>query len=66
MSDLLKNAGNTLAIGALLLCLISAAVRITGTHYLFGFELMTVFIGGGTLLILACLAKLQQLLEQAK
>ena len=42
----------------ILLCLASGLVRLSGQFYMLGFESMTVFNAGTTIMIAACLAKL--------
>lgn len=61
MEKLYGSIANTAAIIGLLVCIWAGIVRISGNHYLLGFELMSLFLAGSGLLLLACLAKLYQL-----
>ena len=53
--------GNILAVIGVLLCLLSGIVRLSGSYYLLGFETMTIFAGGTGVMVMASLAKLQQM-----
>ena len=59
MLNTIKYAGNSFAVIGLLLCLTAGLARIFGSFYLIGFEALTLFNVGTTLLIAACLAKIQ-------
>jgi len=63
MTDTLKYGSNALAILGLAICLISGLSRIFGSYHVLGYEAMTLFMGGTALLVTACLAKLQLILE---
>jgi len=64
MDDLLKHGGNAIAILGITICAITGLARLFGAYYLFGFQTITLFDAGTTLLIAACVIKLQQLLSQ--
>lgn len=61
VKELLTQLGNIAAILGILLCTVSALVRVAGYFYLGGFELMSLFVGGMGLMVGACLAKLHVL-----
>jgi len=61
MEKLYGSIANAAAIIGILVCFLAGAVRISGAFRLLGFELMTLFLVGAGLLLLACLAKLYQL-----
>lgn len=61
MKEILIQLGNIAAILGVLLCAVSALVRVAGYFYLGGFELMSLFVGGMGLMVGACLAKLHVL-----
>jgi hypothetical protein len=50
--------GSILGVLGLLVCLLAGASRVVGSHYLLGFETITLFIGGISIMVAACLAKL--------
>jgi len=50
--------GNALGALGLLICLLAGVSRVVGSHYLMGFETITLFIGGISIMVAACLAKL--------
>lgn len=64
MHEALKHGGNLFAILGIALCTIAGLSRLFGSYYVVGFEAMTLFDTGTSLLIVACLAKLQLLLEK--
>ncbi|HEB96573.1 MAG TPA: hypothetical protein ENI96_09105 [Sedimenticola thiotaurini] len=64
MGNLLAIVGNSAAVVGILICLVAGLTRLSGGYYLFGYELSTLFLGGTSLMVLACLAKLQQLLDR--
>ena len=53
--------GNVLGVAGIIVCTLAGASRLLGSHYLLGFESLTVFIGGIALMVMACLVKLHQL-----
>lgn len=61
MEKLINLVGNLTAALGILTCLLAGVVRLTGAHYVLGYEAVTLFIGGIALMVMACLAKLQQL-----
>ncbi|KPJ90541.1 MAG: hypothetical protein AMJ53_13335 [Gammaproteobacteria bacterium SG8_11] len=50
--------GNALGALGLIICLLAGVSRVVGSHYLMGFETITLFIGGISIMVAACLAKL--------
>lgn len=62
MKRLYETGGNVLAGVGIALCVLAAGVRLTGSHYVLGFEAATLFLGGTAVMVMACLAKLQLLL----
>lgn len=66
MKDVLHHGGNAAAILGLLLCAVSGILRMFGMFYVVGFETITLFNAGTTLLIVACVAKLQYLSLQTR
>jgi len=64
MTDILKIGGNIALFLGLIICIVAGATRLVGEHYALGFALITLFNGGAVLLIVACLAKLEQLLHK--
>ena len=51
--------GSVLGVLGILVCLLAGVSRVVGSHYLLGFETITLFIGGISIMVAACLAKLQ-------
>ena len=64
MNQLFTLLANIVGIFGILVCLVSGLTRITGNFYLFGYEAMTLFMGGTALMVMACLLKLHQLTEK--
>lgn len=62
MGNLLGIVGNSAALLGILICLVAGVSRLLGDFYLFQFGLGTLFMGGIALMVMGCLAKLQQLL----
>ena len=58
MEKLLGNAGTVLGVIGISVCLAAGLSRVVGSHYLMGFETITLFIGGISVMVAACLAKL--------
>jgi hypothetical protein len=58
MEKSIDTIGNVLGIIGILVCLTAGVVRIAGSYYLLGFEMVTLFIGGTSIMVAACLAKL--------
>ena len=54
--------GSIAAVAGMVTCLAAGLARLMGSHYFLGFESVTLFIGGIALMVLACLARLEQLL----
>ena len=63
MGNLLGVVGNITAILGVLICLVAGASRVFGGFYLLGYEARTLFLGGIALMVMACLVKLQQLVD---
>lgn len=58
MQRLIQTGGNIAAILGIAICLITGLMRLSGQAVVFGFEAITLFIGGIALMVMACLAKL--------
>ena len=61
MDKIFNISGSILAVIGVMICLISGVARLSGSYYLLGFEVMTVFVGGTGVMVMACLAMLQQM-----
>jgi len=59
MQKFIQAVGNTAAILGITICLITGLLRLSGQPVVFGFEAITLFIGGIALMVMACLTKLQ-------
>ena len=57
--DLLKNLSTAAGIVGIVICVISGALRITGTYHMGGIEMMTLFNIGVAGMVLGCLLKLE-------
>ncbi|MFQ5487718.1 MAG: hypothetical protein ACE5ET_04635 [Gammaproteobacteria bacterium] len=66
MKQFYEAGGNVAAIAGIVLCAIAAGARLLGSHYVLGFEAVTLFLGGTALMVMACLAKLQLLLVKGE
>ena len=64
MSKTLETLGSVVGIIGVLMCLGAGVVRVTGGHWLFGFEAFTLFTVGLGVMMMACLAKLQAIALQ--
>jgi len=64
MGETLGIIGSVVGVIGILICLFAGLVRVTGGHWLFGFEAFTLFIGGLGVMMMACLAKLQAIALQ--
>lgn len=60
MKKLLEVVGHIAAVLGILICLVAGFARVTGNHYVLGYEAITLFTGGIALMVMACLAKLYQ------
>ena len=60
MDKLLDVFGNVAAALGILICLVAGVARVAGNHYVFGYEAITLFIGGIALMVMACLARLHR------
>ena len=58
MQNLIQAVGNIAAILGIAICFITGVMRLSGQLTVFGFEAITLFIGGIALMVMACLAKL--------
>jgi hypothetical protein len=58
MEQGIRIIGDIAALIGILVCLVAGAGRIAGQYHVFGFEAMTLFIGGTALMVFACLTKL--------
>lgn len=61
MDKLLDVFGNVAASLGILICIVAGVARVGGNHYVFGYEAITLFIGGIALMVMACLARLHRL-----
>jgi len=59
--NLLKIASDVVAVLAVLICLVAGLVRVNGSFYLAGFEVLTLFNAGMAVMVFACLLKLKLL-----
>jgi hypothetical protein len=59
--NLLKIASDVVAVLAVLICLAAGLVRLSGSYYLAGYEVLTLFNAGMAVMIFACLLKLKLL-----
>jgi hypothetical protein len=58
MEKMMDTVGTVLGVVGILVCLLAGASRVAGSYYLLGFETITLFIGGTSIMVAACLAKL--------
>jgi type IV secretory pathway VirB2 component (pilin) len=58
MQKLIQTVGDIAAILGITICLVTGVMRLSGQGIVFGFEAITLFIGGIALMVMACLAKL--------
>ena len=58
MEKIVDTVGTVLGVIGVLICLLAGISRFAGNHYLLGFETVTLFIGGTSIMVAACLAKL--------
>jgi len=61
VANFLGLIGNIATLSGILLFLVAGIARLSGAHYLMGYENMTIFTAGIGLMVTACLAKLYQL-----
>lgn len=61
MNKVIDIIGNVVGVSGILVCLLAGVARISGSFYVIGFEAVTLFIGGISLMVAACLAKLHLL-----
>tara|TARA_R110001583_G_scaffold121491_1_gene272698 strand:+ start:569 stop:775 length:207 start_codon:yes stop_codon:yes gene_type:complete len=67
MQQLIQWSGNTAAVVGVLCCIVAVLARLSGAYYIAGnTEAMSVFSLGVGLMVFACLAKLELLLQQGK
>ena len=62
-NKLLGNFANIVAIVGILVCALAGASRLHGMYTIFGFEAMTLFVGGTALMVFATLMKLHIISE---
>ncbi|MDP1654449.1 MAG: hypothetical protein Q8L56_17195 [Rhodocyclaceae bacterium] len=55
MENLLLSLGRLAGIGGVLICVVAAAIRLTGNHWIGGFEAVTLLQAGMAGMIFACL-----------
>ena len=58
MEKIVDIVGTVLGVIGVLVCLLAGVSRFAGNYYLMGFETVTLFIGGISIMVAACLAKL--------
>jgi hypothetical protein len=56
--NLLKTVSDVFGILSVLICLMAGLVRVSGSFYLAGFEVLTLFNAGMALMVFTCLLKL--------
>ena len=56
--------GNVIGGIGILICLAAGLTRVLGSHWIYGYETVTLFICGIALMLMACLAKLQAIALQ--
>lgn len=61
MDRLIEVAADLAAVAGILICLVAGVTRLTGHFYFQGYPLMTLFMGGMSLMLAACLGKLHVL-----
>jgi hypothetical protein len=61
MNKFIETLGNILGVLGILICLMIGVIRVSGTYIFIGHEPMTWFVGGISLMVMACLAKLHVL-----
>ena len=57
-NKLILVVGDIVALIGILVCMAAGLGRLMGNHYLMGFESITLFVGGISLMVMGCLAKL--------
>lgn len=60
---MLQMGSNVVGIAGLVVCCAAVLLRVMGNFHIAGVEVMTVFNGGMALLLIACLAKLEVVLQ---
>lgn len=66
IESIIRNLGNAATVVGILLCLVAGVVRLTGSYYLAGFEVMTLLNAGVALMVAAVLFKLELLTRALK
>jgi hypothetical protein len=66
MDKTLQILGSIVGATGILICLLAGINRLTGGHWILGFETITLFTGGTALMIAGCLAKLHALALQLR
>ena len=66
MDKTLEILGSIVGTIGILICLVAGFTRLTGGHYLFGHETVTLFTGGIGLMVMGCLVLLQGIALQLK
>lgn len=61
MKKTIDATGSVLGVAGILICLLAGLMRVMGSHYLLGFESITLFTGGISIMVAGCLAKLHSL-----
>lgn len=61
MNRLLTNLGSIAGIIGILICLVAGLVRLSGSFYLAGYSVQSLFVIGVASIIMACYLKLEHL-----
>lgn len=61
MNKFLDLTGTVVGVTGILVCILAVATRVGGEHYLLGTETRMWLLGGITLIVIGCFAKLQVL-----
>ena len=64
MEKLITLVGKVVGLAGIILTATAGVARVAGHYHLAGFEVMTLFVGGMGLMLIACLAKLHSLTNQ--
>ena len=64
MDKIIALGSNAVGLAGVLLTVAAGVARVISHYHLFGFEVMTLFVGGMGLMLIGCLAKLHILTNQ--
>lgn len=59
MKQLIDTLGTVAGVAGIVICIGSGLMRVSGSYYVAGFELTTLFNAGVGMMVFACLAKLE-------